>query len=480
MGVFLVCCVCAAGQLLCRGVHLKGDNRVLIWLMLVQLLRCLEDPTRRCTEFANLMILYSVPLATCWARHDAIAARTDKLLPAELADFVIATSCDISNVSARVQPPTAEEMTAIAASAQRPADADHVVDVQASPSVAAAADGASAAPVPPARRTRRSSLSVGLQSAAQMARGALYTVEAALLDAFLSIRVQQLGKDVANQTMKEALAVKRLSVHSLMRFCFRWLGLILPDPVAFACVYQLLLDLLAFGEVGWRPFTLELLAGAIVHSGRVPTPSLFPQLCEQLAVAQFHTDSSAASDVARQCEGIAHLLVSRCPPADANPERVWFNFARPRSLVPQRRGADKVEYLRDGDATKHEIEREECLKRLERDTFTIVSNLVELLDKDLPLPTGLDAPEPEAAGTPVSPVRVVRHVHFQDENEAPVTQPQASTLVKTGPHAASAMTAAVAIAPAPTPMPPAAPTPPDESSAATAASSTSTNPFDDE
>jgi hypothetical protein len=156
--------VVQVGLLVCRGLstHFPADNQLLTWLLLLKLLRALRDPANtRCTELALLLQLYSPPLATMFARHDALVVRTDKQLPMEAVDFVSALGIqDANSMMARPQAATLDDIANAADLTRRAGQGATGVDED-DWSEEAMAKLQQA-------RSRRASLSFGLQTVQQM------------------------------------------------------------------------------------------------------------------------------------------------------------------------------------------------------------------------------------------------------------------------------------------------------------------------
>ena len=111
-----------------------------------------------------------------WARHDALVARPDKRLPIEAVAFVTSLECaDLNSLSALPVGATREQ---IAASAAQSRQATAAGNTSSTASAAATGTDTGDADVDDAakiirQRTRRASLSFGLQSPEQMRQDAL-------------------------------------------------------------------------------------------------------------------------------------------------------------------------------------------------------------------------------------------------------------------------------------------------------------------
>ena len=122
----------------------------------------------------------SPALAAMWARHDALVARPDKKLPIEAVAFVTSLACaDLNSLSANPVGATRDEIAASAAQSRQAAVTGNVsvTGTSASGTASAAAaengDDADDAAKIIRQRSRRASLSFGLQSPEQMRQDAL-------------------------------------------------------------------------------------------------------------------------------------------------------------------------------------------------------------------------------------------------------------------------------------------------------------------
>ena len=125
------------------------------------------------------MFLSSPALAAMWARHDALVARPDKKLPIEAVAFVTSLACaDLNSLSANPVGATLEEIAASAAQSRQAAATGSASATGTSSATGLSAtsengDDADDAAKIIRHRSRRASLSFGLQSPEQMRQDAL-------------------------------------------------------------------------------------------------------------------------------------------------------------------------------------------------------------------------------------------------------------------------------------------------------------------
>jgi hypothetical protein len=106
------------------------------------------------------------------------------------------------------------------------------------------------------------------------------------------------------------------------------------------------------------------------------------QICEQLSLAHF---ASEAIVPPVQLERIMQRFVSACMRGDPG-IKLNFNFSRTKQSLPVFQHSS--DYVFDGSADKNDAEKEECVRRLEANTFLVLARTYELISQGRQLPRG--------------------------------------------------------------------------------------------